>query len=122
MYRESAFLSLEHELRYEELLIMDATRHCDRERYSLFFLLAGNDDLYRKRNLIYDFSNHQIRLCLGDDHVDFSSGCESLIRLGFNLYNRYRDEYTSPLELFSNLDKDNQILAINAMAIRFSIG
>ncbi|WP_408608764.1 DUF6075 family protein [Alkaliphilus serpentinus] len=119
-HRESVFLSQQHKLRYEELLLKDNTRNRDSERYALFFLLAGNDDLYQKRNSIYNFSEHQIRLCLSDDKVDFSSGCEALIRLGFNLYNRYRDECTTPLELLSNLDEENQLLALNAMALRFS--
>jgi len=121
MYKASDFLSLEHKKRYEELLAKDNTQNMDKERYTLFYLIAGNGDLYLKRNRIYNFSEHKIYLCLSEDEVDFSSGCESLIRLGFNLYNGYRDASTSPLELLSNLDYENQMLAINAMAMRFTI-
>lgn len=121
MFGGAIFLSQEHELRFAEMLVKDKTRDRDRERYALFYLMAGNGDLYQKRSQIYDFNRHQIRLCLFSNEVDFSSGCESLIRLGFNLYNRYRDECTTPLELLSNLDENNQLLALNAMAVRFSI-
>jgi len=51
--------------------------------------------------------------------VDFSSGMYALLRLGFNLYNGYKDSDTTPLGIFWNLDSDNRILAYHALRLRF---
>jgi len=115
------FLFPQHQVRFQELLGMDNTHVWDVERRALFYLISGNGELYKKRNKIYDFVNHQIRLCLTDEHVDFSSGCRSLIRLGFNLYNGFHDNLTSPSALFHSLDTENSILALYSMALRFAV-
>lgn len=118
---EPLFILPNQKVRYEELLGRDGTHPEDTERIALFYLISGNSDLYRKCSYIYDFKNHQIRDCLLGHEVDFSSSCKSLIRLGFNLYNGYNDEVTSPYYLLHHLDSGNRTLAMNAMAIRFAI-
>ncbi|WP_242877191.1 DUF6075 family protein, partial [Fusibacter sp. 3D3] len=87
----------------------------------LFYLISGNQDLYKKCDAIYDFKRHQIHLCLTEGSTDFSSGSTALIRLGFNLYNGYEDGETSPYHLFYRLDEPNRILAMSAINMRFSI-
>ncbi len=69
---------------------------------------------------IYDFCEHSIRFCLEDSTVDFSSSMCSLIRLGFNLYNSWSDNYTTPMYLLGSLDSHNLLLAENAMRLRFN--
>ena len=113
------FLEASHEEHFYDLLIEDGSHPGDVERMALFYLIAGNRDLYQKRTSIYDFKEHSIRKCLEKEEVDFSSGMKSLIRLGFNLYNGYMDKQTSPVSLFYNLDEDNKELAMNAIKIRF---
>ena len=108
-----------HKIQFEKLLEEDNTYPRDTERNALFYIISGNSDLYKKRTFIYDFKNHGIKNCLQNEDVDFSSSMKSLIRLGFNLYNGYTDNSTSPSSLFYSLDEDNQRLALNAILIRF---
>lgn len=116
------FVSSAHKERFTNMMIEDDMSPHDTERASLFYIITGNDDLYRKRRYIYDPSEHCICACLDDTDtgVDFSSGMRSLIRLGFNLYNGWSDSYTTPISLLSNLDNRNLFLAENAIMIRFN--
>lgn len=114
------FINALHRDRFIRMTHDDHMSPHDSERASLFYILSGNEELYTKRNYIYDYREHSIHLCLQDSPVDFSSGLCSLIRLGFNLYNGWSDKYTSPLYLLGNLDRDNLLLAENAIRIRFS--
>ncbi|MGV8147045.1 MAG: DUF6075 family protein [Alkaliphilus sp.] len=116
------FLNDIHMNRYEEMIQEDNTYPKDIERQALFYILSGNSDLYTKKNHIYDFEDHSIKLdCLNNETVDFSSSSKALIRLGFNLYNGYTDNHTSPCNLFYSLDEDNYNLAINGTDIRFGM-
>ncbi len=114
------FINHLHKERFINMTIEDHMSLHDLERASLFYILSGNDDLYKKRKFIYDYSEHSIRSCLEDSDVDFSSGMCSLIRLGFNLYNGWSDVFTTPLYLLGSLDRHNLLLAENAMMIRFN--
>jgi hypothetical protein len=114
------FISSSHKERFISMMIEDNMSPSDSERASLFYIITGNDDLYRKRRFIYDPSEHCIRDCLDDANVDFSSGMRSLIRLGFNLYNGWSDRYTTPMSLLGSLDSRNLVLAGNAIMIRFN--
>ena len=113
------FLSPEHWKGFDCLMHNDQTSWDDKERISLFYIIAGSDDLYSKHSYIYDFKEHAIKLCIDSGEVDFSSGMRALIRLGFNLYNGYRDSYSTPIDIFCNLDSNNLLLAHNAVRIRF---
>ncbi|NMA65615.1 MAG: hypothetical protein GX957_05150 [Clostridiaceae bacterium] len=110
-----------HKEWYDQLLKEDGTHPDDRERMALFFVISGNRDLYQKRSFIYDFKKHHILDCLSNREVDFSSGSKALIRLGFNLYNGYSDEESSPFSLMCHLDGENRKLALDAISIRFAI-
>jgi len=114
------FVSPVHKEHFIDMMIEDDMSLHDLERASLFYIIAGNNDLYRKRRLIYDFGEHCIRACLDDAEVDFSSGMRSLIKLGFNLYNGWSDRYTTPVSLLGSLDSHNLLLAGNAIMIRFN--
>ncbi len=114
------FLNKDHENKLMDLVQKDGTHPKDVERISLFYILSGNTDLYAKARYIYDFMNHQIVPdCLYDGGVDFCSSSRALIRLGYNLYNGYQDDQTSPIHLLSGLDSDNYLLATKSMDIRF---
>lgn len=113
------FLNTEHETKLMELIQRDGTHPKDKERISLFYILSGNADLFAKSDSIYDFRNHQIEPdCLLDDRVDFCSSSRALIRLGYNLYNGYQDDMTTPIDLLSGLDADNYLLATESLDIR----
>ncbi|WIV11171.1 DUF6075 family protein [Proteiniborus sp. MB09-C3] len=114
------FLSSKHALKFRELIKKDNTYPKDSERHALFYIIAGNNDLYKKRNFIYDFKNNSINPeCLTDERVDFSTSSKALIRLGFNLYNNFKDDYISPMNIFYCLDRENYSLATKAIDIRF---
>ena len=51
---ESSFLSSKHMENYLDLVMEDQMCKGDVERASLFYIISGNDDLYRKRRYIYD--------------------------------------------------------------------
>lgn len=105
------------ENRFNQLLQRDNTLKSDVERESLFYIIAGNDDLYRKVDYIYDFENRCIKPeCLESEEVDFCSSTRKLIKLAFNLYNGYPADV---LDTFRNLDDNNFELALNALKIRF---
>lgn len=114
------FTSHMHERRFTEQMTDDGMYPGDSERASLFFLISGNEDLYKKRMHIYDIEEHCIRNCLKSGKIDFSSGMRSLIRLGFNLYNGWSDRDTTPLSILGCLDRNNLLLAGIAVMIRFS--
>ena len=103
------------------MLIKKANIHKDDiERKTLFYIISGNNDLSIKQDFIYDFNENFINLdTLNSKDIDFCSSSKSLIRLGFNLYNGYSDDYTNPLCLLQNLDSKNYILANNAINMRF---
>lgn len=109
-----------HENNYMELARKTNLHPDDSERKALFYIIAGNSDLYKKKLFIYDFLNNCIKPNFMEENVDFCSSSKSLIRLGFNLYNGYADEYTNPLNILGSLDPNNFIIANNAINIRFS--
>ena len=115
----SVFLSSKHMENYLDLVMEDQMCTGDVERASLFYIISGNDDLYRKQRFIYDTKDHSIKRCLDNTDVDFSSSIKALIRLGFNLYNGWSDEYTTPVDLLGCLDNNSRKLAKNAIQIRF---
>jgi hypothetical protein len=116
------FLSHDHEERFNELLERDNTRLKDNERQALFFVLSGNEDLFRKIDNFYDFEDHSIRP-EGFNEVDLTSSTKALVELAFNLYNNYshvESEMKSVLDLFASLDENNFELALMAIRVRFN--
>jgi hypothetical protein len=117
------FLDKDHAVNFNELIQKDNTHPRDTERYTLFYIIAGSEDLFRKRNFIYNFESNGIKnTCLEDGSVDFSTSSKALVRLAFNLYNSYEDKYTTPIDIFYSLDSDNYNLAMNSINIRFGRG
>lgn len=100
MYDETLFLNEEHEENFLSLLCLDDTHPSDQERLALFFIIAGNPELFRKREQVYHFKEHRLQRGLDNNRLCLSSGMESLLLLGRNLYNGYADGDTSPLHLF----------------------
>ena len=111
--------------RYNELLEKDGTKAGDQERQALFFILAGNDELYNKIHNIYDFKGRMIKhdlLEVNEDSPDYiaepSSSGTKLIRLAFNLYNSKNK--ADICDTFAGLDRSNFELALTAIKIRFN--
>lgn len=114
------FLNYKHAMNFQKLIHEDSTHPKDYERYALFYIISGNEDLFKKRNYIYDFKDNSIKSdCLTNENVDFGASSKALIRLAFNLYNCYEDKYTTPVDIFYSLDSDNYNLAMKSVDIRF---
>lgn len=112
------------EERFKELLLRAKLRYKDKERQSLFYVLAGNDDLYKQVDKIYDFKKQQLK-CIDEkgevdlENIFVSSSSSSLLILGLELYNQSTS--ISVNSLFRSLDDNNSKLAINAIKIRYNI-
>jgi len=104
-----------HKYRFAELV--SAANSNDIERKSLFYIVAGNEELYQKRHAIYDFKENAIHTDF-QQRAYFSRGLKLLILLGFNLYNGSSDYPFSPMDLINTLDNNNFQIAINAIKIR----
>lgn len=116
------FLNDDQEKNFNELISQDKTNEKDVERKALFYIFAGNEDLYNKVNNFYDFEENSIRL-EGFEEVDLTSSSRSLVELAFNLYNNYSHldkEMKSVLDLFGDLDIENFELALQAIRVRFN--
>ena len=114
------FLNEDHALNFQKMVMQDQTNFGDTERVSLFYIMSASNDLYEKRNHIYDFNDHSIKPeVLTESTVDLCSGHSALIRLGFNLYNGYEDKTTNPRDIFKNLDQTNHFVAMQAMQLSF---
>jgi len=117
-----SFLSSEHEETYKTYLSLSGCHPEDRERKAFFFLLAGNKDLQSKGiNRIYDFKENRLKFSPGEmpKGMDLCSSSRAILKLACNLYNSSY-ESLSVSDTFSNLDKNNYSLVMQAIEIRFS--
>ena len=110
--------------RFEELMSKDNTRKDDNERKALFYIIAGNEELYSKVEHIYDFDTRMIKHDLLDVNEDSpayltepSSTARKLLELAFNLYNPHNK--VDVHDVFSRLGKENFKLAMEAIRVRF---
>ena len=110
--------------RFEELMAKDNTRKDDTERKALFYIIAGNEELYNKVEHIYDFEQHMIKhdlLNVNEDSPAYltepSSTARKLLELGFNLFNPRNK--ADVCDTFLTFGDENFLLAMNAIRIRF---
>jgi len=102
--------------RVDELMLKDKANPMDTERKSLFSIIAGNDELWKLQERIYDFEEHSIKTDILESGICTSS--KKLIRIGFNLFNSY--ETDSILNMLSGLDDYNFELVIKAIRLRLN--
>jgi hypothetical protein len=115
------FLNEDHAYNFQNMILKDRTHPSDVERMSLFYIIGGNEDLFTKFRHIYDFKNHEINPeILTNGQVDLCSSSKALVRLAYNLFNGYEDEYTTPRDLFYNLDRKNYLVAKGGIDMRFN--
>ncbi|WP_461199299.1 DUF6075 family protein [Enterococcus sp. N249-2] len=120
------FLNDDHKKRFTQLISeLSMEGNLDVYWRSFLFIVAGNEQLFRNRKSVINFDGRSIEpdsIFLGS----FSGGEQKLLSLAFNFYTNmdyYEDEegntyYISPLDVFSNLDKDMYTLAKNAIDVR----
>ena len=117
------YLNKEHEERYKILIEKSRLNYEDREREALFYLLAGNSDLYKQVDKIYNFKKQQLN-CMKDEQVDLtniytSSSSRALILSGIELFNSGAG--ISVTDVFKYLDKQNSILVLESIRIRYNL-
>jgi len=116
------FINEDHAYNFQNMILKDKTHVNDRERFALFYILGGNEDLFIKRRHLYDFKSHEINPdVLTNGEVDFCSSSKALVRLSYNLYNGYEDNFTNPYDLFGSLDSKNYLVARGAIDMRFGM-
>ncbi len=118
------YLNEEHESKYKILIKKSGMIYEDRERQALFHLIAGNMDLYKQVDKIYDFQEQQLKCITESGQVDFSniytsSSSKALLLLAIQLYNSGSNISVS--EAFKYLDADTAQIALNAIKIRYKI-
>lgn len=119
----TTYLNKEHEERYKILIKKSGMIYEDREREALFYIVAGNPDLHKQVDKVYDFKKQQLCCMREDGQVDFSniyaSSSKALLLLAIQLYNSGTDITVD--ETFKYLDADNAQIALNAIKIRYDI-
>jgi len=76
---------------------------------SLFYIIGGTEDLFSTFRHIYDFKNHEIKSeILINGQVDLCSSSKALVRLAYNLFSGYEDEYTTSRDLFYRLAENTR--------------
>lgn len=104
--------------RFKELLDRDHVNDKDLERKSFFYIIAGNIELYKKVDYIYDFNKHNIKLkCLENDKVEFGNSSYKLMKLAFNLFDGYPADV---LDTINFLNDEDFNLAIKGLRIRMN--
>lgn len=118
------YVNIKQEERFIELLKRARANNEDKERKAFFYVIAGNNDLYKQVNKIYDFEQQQLRCIDFNGEITLeglflSSSSKALLNLALELYNQ--STHISVDDVFKSLDSNNSKLAINAIKIRFSI-
>lgn len=103
-----------------QLVERDNTHERDIERKAMFCIIAGNEDLYKKVDFLYNFEDHEITPeRIENREVDLCTSSKKLIGLAYNLFNGYDADV---LDTFYSLDEDNFELALKALKLRFNRG
>lgn len=108
---------MNHQERLNQLLKRSNAHPKDLERKAMFYILAGNEDLFNKVNDIYDFEERCIRPEILESNLTMNE--ISLISLAFNHYNQYPVNVDVVLY---GLNDEDFTLAINSMIMRYRKG
>lgn len=114
------FKDVNHEEGFNKFIKKANVNEGDKERISLFYLLAIFEETRRNINDLYDFKENCMK-SEGLEHGWQTGGTTKVTKLAFNLFNGYRGEDRerenySPLELLSTCTE----YMIIAVQIRFS--
>ena len=122
------FFTDKHEQNFKKLIEQDKTSSNDLDRIALFYVIAGNKDLFNYADRVYNFTER----CIWFDNwfegkIDLTSGSQSMLYLGYNLYNGFCysmfDRKDLPKDksipdIFNSLDTVNKEICIEAIRIR----
>jgi hypothetical protein len=119
MSNHRTFLSEKHEEQYNTLLNATCYPH-DKERQAMFYIIAGNNELFSYINKIYDFTNEELIISANLGKLKaICSSSKSLLKLAIQFYNSVNNKQ-SVYDTFKYLDNENKRLACEGIKIRFS--
>lgn len=111
------FIDEEHKKTYKKYIEKDNTAASDLYRKSLFYILSSIDKFRIKINKIYNFKQKGI-YSNASNEILLSDSEKGLLRLAFHLYNS-KNKFDLDLA-FSNFESKSQIIALNAIQIRYN--
>lgn len=112
------FLSDKHRERFEKL-VKKSHQTESLEKLSFFYIISGNDHLYRNIDNIYNFSSETVNPATLKNDI-YSQSESALLRLGFSLFNGLRNQVNISY-VFYSLAGDSALLAINGVKFRYQI-
>jgi len=120
---EIRFKDKEHEEGYYKLIARAEVKEWDKERLSLFYVLALFAETRNHIDDLYDFKENWIKI-EGLNKGWQTGGTTKVTKLAFNLYNNWRGEDRehedySPLEIFS-ISTEYRNYMLLAVQLRFS--
>lgn len=111
------FIDDKHQETYNKYLAKDSTAEDDLYRQSFFYILSSLDKFRKNINEIYDFKEKFI-VPEGLEKIYLSGSERGLLKLAYHLYN---SSYEFNLDsAFSNFESKRQIIALNAIQIRYN--
>lgn len=91
----------------------------------LFYVLASSKNLFNQANMIYDFKNNRLNLDFDEEgniifgHIKLTRQEEVLLNLVLQIYDNLNN--LSIRDIFSELDNDNRMIALESIKMGFSI-
>jgi hypothetical protein len=110
------FIDEEHKKVFHFFIKKDKINLDDRERLSLFYILAFHDKFRENINQFYDFENRGIKSDV-IDNLMFSDAEKALIRLGFHLFTGSNKYKATIKNTFWSPSGDFETVAINSILI-----
>lgn len=111
-----------HKKRYYNLVERDNMFIGDSYRESLFYIIAGNNDLYENVDTIYNFKKHSINIVNKGklNNLEFLTSTSSkLLVLALDLFTAKNSYGKCVTDIFNSLSFEDFELAINALRIKF---
>lgn len=111
------FLNRTHSKKFQEIRSSMAEQYRNNKEYlSIVFIMAGDDEVFRKMNPYFDTKEGMLSSDEMFEKEDFSGGIKVLAKLAVHLFNN--NETVDPLDLVGTLDDERLQLAINAILLR----
>lgn len=108
------FLNATHQTRFLKLIEEDDTSSSDRERFQLFYVISGSDELYQIRKEIYNTDEHSLIYNPQKTHLHHHTA--NILQRSIHLYNSFHKDLPT-YTLMQGLDSHNTQLVVNSFMI-----
>lgn len=95
------------------------------KKAALFYVLSNSKNLFNQVNMIYDFKNNRLNLDFDEEgniifgHIKLTHQEEVLLNLVLQIYDNLNN--LSVRDIFSELDDDNRMIALETIKMGFGI-